>query len=257
MNKYSYRLLAAIFMLSLAMLLFGVLCWAMPIMMHPWYSRHLLIRVGIPGLVVLATLRELLLTTHLLGRFKPSHDELAQSSLHSASGSLGINPQAVRLVDHPLAIAFCSGLFNPIIVISTSLVERLSPNQLKAVLLHEHYHVLHRDPLRILLVDVLRVALFFLPAIHEWHRIFKARLEVEADRYAVQRAGRAALAGALHRLLAEGSHPTFVSGAAAGLSINAVRIANLLGDPYLPLRASNRSLVISTLVLWALCLFMI
>jgi beta-lactamase regulating signal transducer with metallopeptidase domain len=257
MSKYIYRLLVTIFVLSLAMLLFGVLCWAMPIMMHPWYSRHLLIRVGIPGLIVLATLREMLLTTHLLNRFKPSHDTVTQSRLHTASSDLGIDFKVIRLVDHPLSIAFCAGIFNPIVIISTGLVERLSPKQLNAVLLHEHYHYLRRDPLRILVLDVMRVALFFLPAIHEWRDAFKAKMEVAADQYAVQRIGKPALAGALHCLLAEEGNPPVVAGAAAGLSINALRVASLLGDPYLPLRISSKSLIISIVILWALCLFMI
>lgn len=256
MRKLTYHFLLGTFVISLLMLLFGVVCWGMP-MMHPWFSQHLLIRVAIPVLVIAAILRELILTARLVSRFTSSSDEALQNRVRDRAHSVGIAPEAIRLIDHPLSIAFCIGLLKPTITISTGLVERLSPKQLKAVLLHEYYHVLRHDPLRTLIVDVIRTALFFLPVIHEWHRMVKAQMEMQADQYAVQRVGKAALAGALHRLLSEENHPKQLSGAAAGLSINALRVANLLGDTSFSYQLKQRSLIISTLILWMLCIFMI
>jgi hypothetical protein len=135
-------------------------------------------------------------------------------------------------------------------------VALLPSAQLQAVLLHEDYHRQRFDPLRILVVRTISAALFFLPFVREWRRLFEIKLELDADRYAVHQTSKAALAGALHRLLNYSPSPLSISEAGiitAGLSANTARIAALLGERAEPERISLKSVISSTAILWGIC----
>lgn len=178
------------------------------------------------------------------------------SHLESLAAELGFNTSRVVLVQAPQPIAFCFGFLRPRICLSVGLVELLSTPQLRAALLHEDYHRRRFDPLRILLVEAVGGALFFLPVAQEWRALYKIKLELDADRYAVERAGKAALAGALHRLLTDSAAPMSARVAAAGISANSARIAALLGDRSTPQQISAKSFIRSALILWVLCLLL-
>lgn len=153
-------------------------------------------------------------------------------------------------------VAFCFGFLRPRICLTSGLIERLNPDQLKAVLSHEVYHRQQYDPLRILLIDTVSAVLFFLPVFQEWGEITKVRMELAADRYAVSTVGKPALAGALHRILSEGgtSSPVMVGAAIAGLNTNALRVASLLGERTVPLLISAPGFLQSSFSLGVLCL---
>lgn len=166
----------------------------------------------------------------------------------------GIKPSDFVLIESREAVAFCFGFLRPRICLSTGFVALLSKSQLRAAISHEDYHRQNFDPLRILLLEALSKALFFLPIVQEYVKLYTIHLELAADRYAVERAGKAALAGALHRLLNQASSPKASYGIIAGISANSARIAALLGDrsPYHGI--SLRSLLISSLIIWLFCL---
>lgn len=161
----------------------------------------------------------------------------------------------VIILSNEKPFAFCYGLLHPRICLSTGMADALTDGQLKAVLLHEDHHRQHLDPIRTLLIDVLRSVLFFLPVITESCDLILASLELKADRYAAQVAGRASLAGALYQIL---SHPLSShlpeTVAIRGFSANDARIAQLLGEAQPRLRLSARSLIISSLVLFLICI---
>ncbi|MEP6987582.1 MAG: M56 family metallopeptidase, partial [Chloroflexota bacterium] len=154
--------------------------------------------------------------------------------------NLGIDISKVILVESSVPIAFCFGFFRPQICLSTGILDLLSTSQLRATLCHEDFHRRHFDPLRILLIESISTALFFLPAIREWRSLVKIKLELDADEYAALKVGKPALAGALHRLL---THPTKsrpVQGTVTvGLSANTARIAALLGERDVPQHISR------------------
>jgi Zn-dependent protease with chaperone function len=166
----------------------------------------------------------------------------------------GIQASDFILIESSEPVAFCFGFFHPRICLSTGFITLLSKTQLRAAVLHEDYHRQKFDPLRILLLEVFTKALFFLPVVQEYSRLYKIQLELAADRYAVERAGKAALAGALHRLINSVSNPNPSYGIIAGISANSARIAALLGDRSLKQAISLRSLLLSSLIIWLLCL---
>ncbi len=94
-------------------------------------------------------------------------------------------PPRARLVDREVPQAFCAGLLRPRIYVSTGAVDRLSDAELQAVLAHEAHHAARRDPLRLLVAQVLSDALFFIPAMGRLRRRYAALAELAADEAAL------------------------------------------------------------------------
>ncbi|HEX6383245.1 MAG TPA: M56 family metallopeptidase [Anaerolineae bacterium] len=162
----------------------------------------------------------------------------------------------VMMLDTPARLAFCYGILQPRICLSTGLVQALTDNELTAVLLHEDYHRRHYDPLRTLLANALATILFFMPVVAEWRERFLTSAELAADGHAVCLAGRLPLAGALHKLL---THPQAVHLPAPGVSsfsTTEVRIAYLLNNTTPTTRFSPRSLVSSSIILMLGCMIL-
>lgn len=135
------------------------------------------------------------------------------------TGAVGI-----RAVEDAAVTAFCAGIVNPRIYVTAGLVKSLRDAELDAVLWHEVDHRQHREPLRRLLAASLARVFFFVPALAWWARHRVELAELQADRFAVARCGRKAVAGALFVVGSVGQ------GSAAGFDDAAeARIAELLG----------------------------
>ncbi len=138
--------------------------------------------------------------------------------------------QPIDLVDLPYPLAFVHGFVRPRICVSTGLVRRLDPPELRAVLRHEQVHAARRDPLRALLGHGLAAMLFWLPLARDLHGHLQLASEVEADAEVAQRPeGRIALARALGKLLT--TAPDLATGqnyAVSGLTATERRIDALL-----------------------------
>jgi Zn-dependent protease with chaperone function len=137
-------------------------------------------------------------------------------------GQLPAHPE-VRVVNDSAPEAFCAGFLRPRVYVSRGAVELLTPDELRAVLQHEHHHRRMRDPLRLASARVLSRALFFLPVLRPLHDGYAELAEVHADRAARQAdaGGRSALAAAL--LAFDASAPPGASG------ISPHRVDSLLG----------------------------
>ncbi len=143
----------------------------------------------------------------------------------------------VRLFHSSRPQAFCAGLVRPRVFLSASARDRLSEDELRAVLAHEGHHVLRRDPLRLLAARILAQALFFVPALHRLERRYADLAELAADEAAVRAAGSAALASALLKLGAS-DHPH------ATVALAPERVDHLCGAPT-RWRLDTRTLVLS------------
>jgi Zn-dependent protease with chaperone function len=122
--------------------------------------------------------------------------------------------------------AFCAGLMNPRVYISSGAVVLLDEAALSAVLAHEAHHARRRDPLRLAVGRVLARALFFVPALGELARRQQSLAELGADESAVDAGpdGRSGLARAM--LTFSDSSP---EGGSVG--IDPLRVDHLLGEP--------------------------
>jgi beta-lactamase regulating signal transducer with metallopeptidase domain len=81
--------------------------------------------------------------------------------------------------------AFVAGLRRPTIFCDRGLPGQLTPDQLRAVLLHERAHQRSFDPARLLLVDLVAPVLRRVPAGRRWLAATLAHREIAADRHAI------------------------------------------------------------------------
>lgn len=146
----------------------------------------------------------------------------------------------VRVVGDPAPLAFCAGLVQPSVYISTGALQQLSDAELGAVLAHEAHHAARRDPLRLLCARALEEGLFFLPALRRMGKRCATAAELAADEAAVRAGGPQSLASAM---LTFGE-----TGDPAVVGVSTERIDHLLGAsppglPGWPLIASGLTVI--------------
>lgn len=147
--------------------------------------------------------------------------------------------------------AFCGGTWRPAIFIGEGLADRLSAEELDAVLLHELDHARSHEPVRRAARQAAADVFFFAPVVRWWAHRRAVQVELSADRAALERVGPRAVAAALWTL--GGSAP---SGVAAFVGAAGLRVAQLLGDstvqPGPPLRLVVASVIGTYLALQVL-----
>lgn len=125
--------------------------------------------------------------------------------LQQACQKLGITVEEIVYTAQPDAFSFCMGWLRPRIVVSVGLLEQVSASELTAILAHERHHQQQRDPLRLLVMMLIKSILYPLPAIHDFHHTFLTLIEIEADEAAIRVSGRPTVASALYKLLMQPS----------------------------------------------------
>jgi hypothetical protein len=142
--------------------------------------------------------------------------------------------------------SFCYWFRDPRICVSTALVRRLSTDELRAVLLHERYHLRHRDPLRLVIARYFAAGLYVVPVVEELASFYALQKEIAADDDAVSRVGVAPLAAALYKLLPDAPDRQLgLLMPVTGLSVTEARIDRLVAGNDLPLRLSPAAVVLS------------
>jgi Zn-dependent protease with chaperone function len=134
----------------------------------------------------------------------------------------------VVLLNSPEWFSFAYGVLTPRVAVSRGLLEGVSDVELRAVLEHERYHVCNLDPLKVVLVQALSAAFFFLPALDSLRLRYVAGRELAADRRAVRACGRRPLVGALLKVVRGPEWSELeVAAAIGGLDLLHVRVAQL------------------------------
>lgn len=165
------------------------------------------------GLAVRSLARQYRATSRLTRRLR-AREVTAQDRLRAVASRAGIGE--LRLVDDAGAYSLTAGIVRPVVYISTGLVDQSSDNELAAVLAHERYHVANHDPLKIALARALTSGLFLLPGLRHLLDRYLVGRELGADRRALRRCGRPALAGALLQSVGGPALPTAGAAAAFG-----------------------------------------
>jgi hypothetical protein len=130
------------------------------------------------------------------------------------------------VIDDERPQAFCVGLFNPRVYVSSGAVASLDETALDAVLAHEAHHARRRDPLRLAAGRVLARALFFVPGLAELVRRQQSLSELGADESAMNAGPDSHSAPARAMLTFSESSPTDGS-----VGIDPGRVDHLLGGP--------------------------
>lgn len=120
--------------------------------------------------------------------------------LKDVVSQLGIN-HGLDVVGSKELSSFCYGYIKPRICLSTGLINSLNKGELKAVLLHESYHLKRSDPLKILLSQVAATMFFFVPTLRDFHRHYVLSKEIAADQLAIQDRGGQDIRSALMKVL--------------------------------------------------------
>jgi hypothetical protein len=153
----------------------------------------------------------------------------------------------IDVVSDARPFSFCYWFRDPRICLSTSLVERLDTDELRAVLIHERYHLRHRDPLRVVIARYFAAGLYVVPVVDELATFYALQKEIAADDDAVRHVGVAPLAGALYKLLPDAPDREFgLLMPVTGLSVTEARIDRLVGGVDIPLRLTPAGIVLST-----------
>lgn len=106
------------------------------------------------------------------------------------------------LVESNKPFAFCFGIRHPKIYLSTALVKLMNSKELEAILIHEKYHLEHRDGFIMLFATTTKSLFPFFPLFRDLIKNYQIEREIQADRAAIQRSGTSqSLVSVLKKLL--------------------------------------------------------
>ncbi len=99
-------------------------------------------------------------------------------------------------------VIFCFGLLRSKVCLSSGLIAKMSAKELKAVLLHEQYHLLSHEPIKIFMVKLIAGILFFMPGLKFFAGQYLIFSELAADQWATDNfQNKIPLAGALYKVI--------------------------------------------------------
>jgi beta-lactamase regulating signal transducer with metallopeptidase domain len=153
----------------------------------------------------------------------------------------------IDIVRDPRPFSFCYWFRRPRICLSTGLIKRLDDAELRAVLLHERYHLRQRDPLRLVIARYFAAGLYVVPVVEELVEYYTVQKEVAADQAAVRAMGGVReLASALFKVLPDADDVDLGLLVPVGsLSVTEARIEQLVDGRAVPLALSRVSVALS------------
>ncbi|GKU75671.1 M56 family metallopeptidase [Paenibacillus sp. L3-i20] len=92
----------------------------------------------------------------------------------------------VVVINEPSFVALTIGFFSPIIIISSQVIQHFTKQELESILLHEYHHVNMRDPLKKVIVDLFGEFVFFVPLMKRLTAYYHTKVELLADRFAIE-----------------------------------------------------------------------
>ncbi|WP_188176957.1 M56 family metallopeptidase [Paenibacillus sedimenti] len=178
------------------------------------------------------------------------------------SATININKQYPRLnnkiviVKNDNLIALTLGFLKPKIVISNAWFKNFTQEEVEAILLHEHFHCMKRDPLKFLAIHILLEGMAYIPSLKSLVEYYKTWRELLADRYAMEQMKNSLALGSALLKIAKSNRVvkhsySEVTAYFAGASIN-YRIQQIVQPEHevsVPF-GMNKRLVISIIVLF-------
>lgn len=160
--------------------------------------------------------------------------------------TLGLHNKVI-VFDQANPQAFCFGVLDPKIYISTGLLAMMNDKELEVILRHEQYHLNHKDSLVFLLATIVESLFPFFPVISDFLRVYKTDREVQADAMAIKESGdKDSLTEVLRKLLRYEPtvRPAFVAGIISEDAFEA-RIQSLLLQKTNYLKVNTRNIAVS------------
>jgi Zn-dependent protease with chaperone function len=193
----------------------------------------------------LTTLFRQLVATAMLIRGLVSRKVAVPRSVASAALGLELDGK-IDVVADARPFSFCYWFLRPRICLSTALVARLDTDELRAVLLHERYHLRQRDPLRLVVARYFAAGLYVVPVVDELVGFYTLQKEIAADQAAVRANGVGALASALDKLLPDADDVSLgLLVPVSSLSVTEARIDQLVAGRQVSMALSPLSVALS------------
>lgn len=184
--------------------------------------------------------------------------KLFQSAkLKKAAQFLGMSNTVIEIEDHQ-PVVFCFGFRTPKICISSGLIEKLSNQELKAVLLHEQYHLKSYEPIKLFLVKIMAKIWIFVPGIRSLSLQYLTYSELAADEFATDGfKNKIFLARALAKIMRWQERAMIKNNLALSFfgAITTTRINKLVDDKYKPLFKFYPITIILTVIIMLLAVF--
>ena len=182
-----HHLIGAVPWISASQQHLGVLCLvALHHLLAPVHTVfHTLLYAGL-AFAAFDRLRAAQRHAHIM-RALPLETPLAGGTMHLAASKAGLRGGRVRVVDGLPNPAFTTGWWRPKVYVARDLAQRLTQDELVAVLAHEAEHVRRRDPLRLFALRALAGVLFWLPTIRRLADDLSDEAEITADDAAATR----------------------------------------------------------------------
>jgi Zn-dependent protease with chaperone function len=197
------------------------------------------------SLGVATLFRQLVATAALIRRLVARKIALPEAVERAAAG-LELDGR-IDVVADRRPFSFCYWFLRPRICLSTALVGRLDRDEIRAVLLHERYHLRQRDPLRQVVARYFAAGLYVVPVVDELVSFHTLQKEIEADEEAVRASGDVrSIASALYKLLPDADDVSLgLLVPVSSLSVTEARIDQLVAGRPLSLALSPVSVVLS------------
>ena len=191
-----------------------------------------------------ALFRQLFATAVLIRSLVARKVSLPRAVLDAAAG-LDLDGR-VDVVADERPFSFCYWFLRPRVCLSMGLVRRLDRDELRSVLLHERYHLRHRDPLRLVVARYFAAGLYVVPVVDELLGFYTLQKEIAADEEAVRVQGVSSLASALYKLLPDADDVSLgLLVPVSSLSVTEARIDQLVAGRQIGLGLSPVSIVLS------------
>lgn len=150
--------------------------------------------------------------------------------LHKITDELEVRDNIV-LFSHSEPLAFCLGIFNPKIFLSTKLLSVLNKNELKAVILHEQQHFLSKDNLSLMILNLIKYMFFFFPVTNDLVKSFELHREVKADQNVINNMeSKKFLISALQKVISNVQLNLLLATSFSKETIFELRIKKLMGE---------------------------
>jgi len=106
----------------------------------------------------------------------------------------------ISIINSPKPIAFCFGIRNPKIYVSTKLIKILTKEELEIVIAHENYHLKNHDTQVLTLATILESLTPYFPVLTDLIKNYKVERELLADEFAISNSNNKNLINEYHQL---------------------------------------------------------
>ncbi|HYM94499.1 MAG TPA: M56 family metallopeptidase [Chitinophagaceae bacterium] len=163
----------------------------------------------------------------------------------------------VTVVKDTNPFAFCLGIRNPHIYISTETIKMMTESELKAILIHEKYHLDKKDGLIMQIASLTKIIFPFFPVISDFIQGYRLDREIRADREVIFTLGRQPLVNVLTKLLNFPTVPMLTASAIADADTIEARIKALSQNKNTGAKYKKVNLLISLTTLTIFILFLV